>query len=188
MIRRDLQRDVRELVEPAVRDVGYDLVAVEWVGGQRRPILRLSIDKPGGIGADDCTKVTHRVSPLLDEADPVPTAYDLEVSSPGIERPVQRLEDFRRFAGYRLRLRLEEGLPRRRYTGTLVRVTDAEIGVLVDGAEHTIALESVDSAHLLLDLEAYNELASGLPDLPPPGDVVVPNGSNPSPTTAEEST
>ena len=87
----DLCRSIRDLVGPTVERAGFDLVAVEWVGDGRGPVLRLSIDHPSGVSASDCQSVVHEVSPLLDEADPISTRYSLEVSSPGIERPVQRI-------------------------------------------------------------------------------------------------
>lgn len=161
-----LRQKIRDLVEPGVQRLGFDLVAVELVGGARRPVLRLSIDRPGGVGADDCARVSVRISPLFDEADPIEGAYDLEVSSPGIERPVQRLADFRRFAGYRVRIRMEEGLPRRRYTGTILAVDEDDVLLEVDGQEHRLPFGGIDAAHLVLDLDAYKTLAEGLPPIP----------------------
>lgn len=159
------QHSLRALLEPTVERLGFDLVALEWVGG-RRGTLRLSIDKPGGVGADDCALVSRRVGPLLDEADPFPSAYDLEVSSPGIDRPVQRPDDFRRFQGYRIRLRAAEGLPRRRFTGTLHGLDGEDVLVEVDGQTHRVPLDAVEAAHLVLDLDAYQKLAEGLPPIP----------------------
>jgi ribosome maturation factor RimP len=170
---------IRELVGPAIESLGFDLVAVELVSGARRAVLRLSIDKPGGVSAQDCARVTHRVSPLLDEADPIASAYDLEVSSPGIERPVQRLEDFRRLVGFRVRVRLEEGHPRRRYTGVIVRVEGDTVHVEADGVVHPLSFDAIDAAHLVLDIDEYTKLAAGLPPLPegvevqPPADEAV---------------
>jgi ribosome maturation factor RimP len=171
-----LRDTIRELLGPTIERLGFDLVAIELLGGGRRPTLRLSIDKPGGVDASDCARVTHRVSPLLDEADPIPSAYDLEVSSPGIERPVQGLADFARFAGLRVRLRLEEGLPRRRYTGRIVGVDGDTVEVEVDGVVHPIAFGSIDAAHLVLDLDEYRKLAEGPA---PAGETVVPSDREP---------
>ena len=109
-----LESQVREIIEPTVRRLGYDLVAVEVIGARGNPILRVSIDKPGGISADDCALVSERVSPELDADDPFTTSYQLEVSSPGIDRPVQRMADFARFVGFRVRLRCSAGAVRRR--------------------------------------------------------------------------
>ena len=160
---------IRELIEPTIHRLGFDLVCVEWSTGRRRPVLRLSIDKPGGVGADDCAAVSHRVSPVLDAEDPIESGYDLEVSSPGIDRPVQRLDDFRRFVGYTVRLRMEEGLPRRRYTGEIVAVIDGVVHLKVDGEVHELMFDSIDAANLVLDIDTYMKLADGLPPIPEQG-------------------
>lgn len=159
MTSRDLRDRIRDLVEPTVQRLGFDVVAVEWVVGQGRPTLRLSIEGPQGVGADDCALVSVRLGPVLDETDPVGGPYRLEVSSPGIERPVQRLADFARFVGYRVRIRMEEGLPRRRYTGIIAGVEDDQVRLEVDGAVHALPFESIDVAHLDLDLEQFMALA-----------------------------
>lgn len=138
--------------------MGYDLVAVEWLPSGRS-VLRLSIDAPQGVGIDDIVRVSHRVSLLLDEADPIPSAYSLEVSSPGIDRPVERAVDFARFTGKRVKIVLEEGLPRRRYTGAIAGVDGDDVRVEVDGVEHLLSIAQIERAHLVLTLEEYAELA-----------------------------
>jgi ribosome maturation factor RimP len=155
----ELRQTIRDLVEPSLSRAGFDLVAVEWLGSRRGPTLRLSVEKPGGVTADDCAKVTARISPLLDEADPIPGRYVLEVSSPGIERPVQRREDFARFEGYGIKIRLVEGPPRRRYQGVLGPVNGDDVTITVDGAEHVLSLDTIERAHLVLTLEEYQQLA-----------------------------
>lgn len=180
-----LQHRVRSLIEPSLERLGYELVAVEWVAG-RRGTLRLSIDKVGGVGADDCARVSFRVSPLLDEADPIASAYDLEVSSPGIDRPVQRLVDFERFVGFRIRVRAEEGLPRRRWTGTLKGVQGSTVVVEVDGTDHLIEFSTIEAAHLVLDLEAYQKLAEGPPPIPVAEALAPHAGGNTAPAEQEE--
>lgn len=152
-----LELRVRNLAEPVVERLGFDLVAVEWNGR----VLRLSIDAPGGVDADDCGTVSEQVSPMLDAEDPVPARYTLEVSSPGIDRPVQRRQDFERFRGFRCKLQLCEGPPRRRYTGVLGPVEGDELVILVDGKEHRVPLELIERAHLALTLEEYATLAEG---------------------------
>ena len=82
---------LRDLVEPTVVQLGFDLVAVEILGGAGGRTVRLSIDGPEGVGADDCARVSRHLAPVLDEADPIDGSYRLEVSSPGMDRPVQRL-------------------------------------------------------------------------------------------------
>ena len=153
-----LQNHVRSLVEATVVRLGFELVAVEWTGGQRGPVLRLSVDRAGGVSAQNCAEVLHAVSPLLDEDDPIVSSYNLEVSSPGIERPVQRAADFERFVGYTLSLRLVEGHPRRRYKGTLSAWDDGEITITVDGAPHVVRIDTVEKANLVLTLDEYQNL------------------------------
>ncbi len=152
---------IRDLAESTVQRLGFDLVAVEWLTDPRGPILRISIDSPEGIGADACARVSRHVSQLLDEADPIEVSYRLEVSSPGIDRPVQRLQDFERFKGYRARVRLVEGHPRRRMTGVLAGVEGSVVRILVDGQELSFDSSAVEKAHLVLSLEEYQQLATG---------------------------
>lgn len=158
-----LQSKIRALVEPTVERHGFGLVAVEWVGGREGRILRLSIDAPGGVNAEDCARISDQLSPLLDADDPIDAPYHLEVSSPGIERPVQRRSDFERFRGYRVKIRLLEGPPRRRYVGTIGPLDGDEVLVHVDGEDHRIPLDLIERAHLVLDLDEYMKLAEGAP-------------------------
>lgn len=161
MENRVLEEQIREIIEPTVMRLGFDLVAVEVLGGQGKPTVRISIDHPGGIGGDECALVSERISPELDAADPIDGAWYLEVSSPGIERPVQRLSDFQRFVGFRVRLRNGAGAPRRRCTGTIQSATGEPpvVTVVVDGQEVAIPFDTIDRAHLVLTLEEYQKLA-----------------------------
>ena len=161
-----LRATVRELVEPTASRMGVDLVAVEFAAGGAGQVLRLSIDRPlaeGGVTAQLCAQVSRAVEPLLDASDPVSGAYTLEVSSPGLERPVQRISDFERFAGFRIRVRLEAGPPRRRYTGELVGIRGDDVVVLVDGEEHAFHVDTIERAHLDLTVEEYERLGQGIP-------------------------
>lgn len=159
MSARSLELQIRALVEPTVSRLGFELVAVEWSGGRQGRILRLSIDAPAGVTADHCALVSENVSPLLDAEDPIAASYHLEVSSPGIDRPVQRREDFVRFGGYRVRIQLSEGPPRRRYLGVIGPLDGDELLLTVDGAEHRIPLDLVERAHLVLTLDEYRALS-----------------------------
>lgn len=162
--RRAVQQRVRELLEPGVTAAGYDLVAVEMTGDQGGPILRLTIDRVGGVDVGDCARVTRAVSPELDVADPVPGAYRLEVSSPGIERPVERITDYRRFVGYGFKLRMTPGTGRKRFTGRLLAMEGDLLTLLVDGVEHKIPLADIERAHLDLTTEEFLRLGEqGLP-------------------------
>lgn len=176
---RALRDQIRTLIEPVIVHLGFDLVAVEWVAG-RRATLRVSVDGPEGVGADDCARISHRISPLLDAEDPIPGAYDLEVSTPGMQRPLQRASDFLRFTGFRARIRLDEGFPRRRYTGALRGVSEGFVSVEVDGTVHALPLDGIEAAHLDLDLDTFMSLADGLPPVPGEGEPAAPDGPTPA--------
>ena len=156
-----LQDEIRALAEPTLTRLGLDLVAVEVTADQIGPVVRLSLERPGGVTIADCTSASHHLSPILDATDPVEGAYRLEVSSPGIDRPVQRLSDFERFVGCRIKLRLFEGFSRRRYSGDIAGVEGKEITLLVDGQEHTVHFDDVERTKLVLDLEQFQALKQG---------------------------
>ncbi len=164
MDNRVIESQVREILAPTVERLGFDLVAVEWIAG-RPATLRVSIDRPpgvrGGISADDCGEVSHRLSPVLDETDPIEAAYHLEVSSPGIERPLQRPEDFVRFVGYRARVRCSAGAPRRKATGVIQGFggEPRTLTLVVDGAEVALPLDLIERAHLVLTIAEFQQLA-----------------------------
>ncbi len=97
--------EVLSELEPRLRNLGYDLVDIEWAGSDRRPILRIRIDhaedpEERGVTVDDCVAASKGLEPWLDELEAVPEGYTLEVSSPGVERPLTRSRDFERFAGH----------------------------------------------------------------------------------------
>ncbi len=150
-----LQDRVRGVVEATVGHIGFDLVGVEWLAGRT---LRLSIDKPGGVSIADCATVSEHVSPVLDATDPVEGRYRLEVSSPGMDRLVQRDADFHRFTGKRVRVRVSDG-PRKRATGTLLGLVGDDVVVSVDGETLRFPRAGVATVHLALTLDEYLQLA-----------------------------
>ncbi|HUK57403.1 MAG TPA: ribosome maturation factor RimP [Nitrospiria bacterium] len=97
---------IRELVGPILSSMGLELVDLELSGQGRRGHLRIFIDKDGGVNVDDCEQASRYVGHALDAVDPIPNAYLLEVSSPGLDRPLRKAEDYRRFAGKLARLKL----------------------------------------------------------------------------------
>jgi ribosome maturation factor RimP len=98
-MRQQLVQQITDMVEPIVAGDGFELVHVEMVGQSRNTTLRFYIDKPGGVTIDDCARVSHQVSVLLDVEDLIPTRYTLEVCSPGLERSLYKPADYERFAG-----------------------------------------------------------------------------------------
>ncbi len=158
-------RQLRDLVEPVVVRLGYELVAVELHGGTHGPVLRLSVDKEGGIGIEDCTKVSRQVSPALDVADPIFGSYDLEVSTPGIERPVQRAQDYARFAGCEIRLKPFGVEAKKRTKGTLLGIADGVVSVQTGAEVRTFPVDAIERANLALTIDQFRRLGQGLPPL-----------------------
>jgi ribosome maturation factor RimP len=141
---------VEKLIEPAVESLGYELVGVEYIQGGSDPILRIYIDAEQGIMIEDCERVSHQVSGVLDVEDPIRSAYLLEVSSPGFDRPLFKARDFERFAGARAKIVMK--LPvdgRRNFTGELQGVEDGNILIEVDGEVYALPLAKVAKARLI---------------------------------------
>lgn len=150
-----MQDRLEQLIAPLVRELGYELVLLEYAAGSgHRAVLRLYIDHEHGVGLDDCETVSREVSALLDVEDPVPGEYVLEVSSPGLDRPLVRPEHFARFVGEQVRLRLHEPrLGRRRYTGLLVEAAGDRIRLHVDGQTEEFGLDEIERANLVPDFD-----------------------------------
>lgn len=177
--RKQLLPRIRAMAEPVTSRMGMDLVAVELTNEQGQEIIRIFIDKPGGVTVGDCSRVSHALSPSLDVDDPMPeVAYRLEVSSPGIDRPVQRRDDFLRFIGFRARVRLDSSAGRKRFSGVLRGLHGDDLLLEVEGSPEAQRhpLERVDRVRLILDPDEYARLGrEGVPLLPgespslPPG-------------------
>ena len=148
-----MQERIRSLLEPVLEAMGYELVHVQLVGSGRNTTLRVYIDTPDGITLADCETVSRQVSGVLDVEDPVPGGYQLEVSSPGLDRPLVKAAHFQQFLGHRIRVRLRESVVgRRNYTGDLLSYETGSITVAVDGERHELALDDIDSARVVPDI------------------------------------
>ncbi len=142
--------ELQALLEPAIERLGYELIDLEVRLGGKSGVVRIFIDSPDGIGLDDCEKVSLAVSALLDVEDPLPGQYNLEVSSPGLDRKLTKVEHFHRFKGETVKVSMRfpiEG--RRRFRGTLVSTNDENIVVEVDGEPHTLPMATIDTARLV---------------------------------------
>ncbi len=143
-----LTRLARQVVEP----MGYELVGVEYFQRGGGATLRVYIDHERGITLEDCTAVSHQMSGVLDVEDPLPGHYDLEVSSPGLDRPLVFAEHFERFRGSRVKVRLAEKIEgRRNLEGVLAGFEAQTIRLDADGRIWEIPLAAVDSARLVPD-------------------------------------
>jgi ribosome maturation factor RimP len=152
----------RGVLGPILARDGYELVDVEWVRGGGRWTLRVFIDRPGGVNVDDCQLVSRTIDPILDVEDFIEPAYDLEVSSPGLDRPLRTREHFERWKGQRVEVKAYGPVvgtaggspPRKSWTGTLEGFADGAVLVRVDGVLHRVPHDRIAKAHLEVDVEA----------------------------------
>ncbi len=158
---------VRQIAEPLAASMALEVVEVEYLR-EGRWVLRLFIDKAGGVKLDDCSAFSHALAPALDVEDVGDAGYSLEVSSPGLDRPLRKPEDFRRFAGKRAKVRTYGPLqaaaelsPRKSFSGTLLGCTegadpkDVKVELDVDGKRCAIPLADVAKAHLIFDFSEH---------------------------------
>jgi ribosome maturation factor RimP len=145
---------VARLIGPEVEALGYELVRVAMIGGTSDPTLQVMAERPDTrqLGLSDCERISRRLSEVLDLADPIDGAYRLEVSSPGIDRPLTRLKDYRDWAGHEARIGLAEPKgARKQYSGTLDGLHGETVKLLgKDGQTYEIAFADIGSAKLLL--------------------------------------
>ena len=120
---------ITELVEPSLRQLGVELYDAQWDARGRTPVLRLLIDKPAGVDLDDCARVSTAVSAVLDAYDPIAAHYELEVSSPGAERPLRSQDDWVRALGRRVNVRFRHGEGEVILEGRLLAIEDGDVEV-----------------------------------------------------------
>ena len=139
-----------DLLEPVVTGMGYELVEIEYNPGSWHGLLRLYIDHEDGIVLDDCTEVSHQVSALLDVEDPIHGRYSLEVSSPGMDRPLRGIKDYERFTGEIVKIKTGMAIDgRRNFKGRLCGVEGDEINIECDGQQFYLPLASIEKARLV---------------------------------------
>lgn len=145
------------VVEPVVTGLGYELVGMEHVKQGRFSVLRVYADKPDGINLDECAQISHQLSTVFDVEETITGSYNLEVSSPGVDRPIFRAEDLPTYLNEQLNVRLNMPIEgRRKYKGELLRVENDFIVLLVDKKEIEIPLDSIDKANLIANINFKN--------------------------------
>ena len=140
------------LINPSINDLGYELVGVEYVASGKHSILRLYIDSEEGIGVDDCEVVSRQVSAIMDVEDPISGQYNLEVSSPGIERPLFSIDHYKRFLGHDVRLRTFRPIDgRRNFTGASGSVSEKSnsLELVTELGPVTLDLDLIEKANLV---------------------------------------
>lgn len=144
------EQQLHDLIAPAVTALGYEMWGLEYLTHGGETVLRVFIDSENGINVDDCAAVSHQASAVLDVEDPISGEYNLEVSSPGMDRPLFTLDQFQRYSGEQVKIRLRapfEG--RRNFSGRLVGVEADEVVVAVDEHEYLLPIELIDKANVV---------------------------------------
>jgi ribosome maturation factor RimP len=141
---------LQALLAPVIEALGYECWGLEFLSQGRHSLLRIYIDHANGILVEDCEKVSRQVSGVLDVEDPISNEYTLEVSSPGMDRPLFTLEQFAKHAGELVKIKLRspyEG--RRNYQGSLRGVEEQDVVVLVDDHEYLLPIDLIDKANIV---------------------------------------
>jgi len=143
---------LQALIAPTVTALGYELVGCVYMPQGRHGLLRIYIDSENGIKLEDCEKVSRQISGVLDVEDPIAGTYNLEVSSPGLDRPLFTLQHYQRFIGKTANLKLHTPIEKRRHLkGKLQAVVADKIVIKVDEMEFTVPLANIAKANLLVD-------------------------------------
>jgi ribosome maturation factor RimP len=147
---RTAPANVQNLIEPVISALGYELVGVEYLSQGRRSLLRIYIDHSDGINVHDCERVSHQVSGVLDVEDVIRGQYTLEVSSPGLDRPLFTKEQFERYIGSEVNIRLsiaQQG--RKKFKGILRGIDDTNVFLNVDEEEISLPFNAIEKANLV---------------------------------------
>ncbi len=138
------------LFKPVVESLGFELWGVDYRLHGKRGLMQVYIEKASGIDVDDCAKVSHQISGLLDVEDPIQEEYLLEVSSPGMDRPLFTEEQFQQYVGHIVKVKLRRSFEgRRNFKGVLKLVTDGNIALVVDNYEYDLPIEGIERANVV---------------------------------------
>lgn len=143
---------LHDLVAPIVSSLGCDLWGVDYLSHGKQTLVRIYIDKADGIDVDDCARISRQLSSVLDVEDPIMGEYTLEVSSPGMDRPLFTLEQFGLYVGEQLKIRLRapyEG--RKNFSGVMTGIEEEDIVIAVDDHEYLLPFDLIDKANLVPD-------------------------------------
>lgn len=139
-----------QLLSPSLKAMGYELWGCEFLTSARPALLRIYIDKPGGIGIEDCQEASRAISALLDVEDPIEQHYALEVSSPGIPRPLFYLWQYQSYVGRPVQIKTFKSIAgSRKFSGTLVSVTAQALILEMNGEEQELLFSNVSKGHLI---------------------------------------
>lgn len=147
---KDIDPALRKRIDSLITSMGYEFVGIEWRQQDRHVVLRIYIDKPAGVTLDDCTKVSRQVGAMLDVDGSIQGRYVLELSSPGIDRPLFEIGQYRKQIGQRIKLNLRVAIQdRRNWVGVLLRVEEDQIDLLVEGVEIKIPFYNIEKGNVI---------------------------------------
>jgi ribosome maturation factor RimP len=153
-MRRD-QSHLWELFEPVVNGMGFELIEIEHFPNPKHGVLRLYIDKEGGVNIDDCSDVSRQISALIDVEDPIRGQFNLEISSPGMDRPLRRLKDFQRFTGSLVKLKTAMPLDgQRNFKGRLLEANEDVLVIETDTEEISLPMNAIEKARIVPEYQA----------------------------------
>ena len=145
---------LQDMLTPVVEALGYECWGIEFISQGRHSVLRVYIDHEDGILIDDCEKVSRQLSAVMDVEDPISSEYTLEVSSPGVDRQLFTLEQFARYVGEQVKIKLRSPIEERRnYQGLLRSVEDQDVVVQVDEYEYLLPIDLIEKANILPPFE-----------------------------------
>lgn len=158
----NLVEQITALIEPAITSMGYVLVQVKFMDSNKGKTLQIMAERADGtMGIDDCTAINNQVSAILDVEDVIPNAYRLEISSPGIDRPLVKLEDYAKFAGHSAKIETQMPVSgRKRFTGEILPLVDNMVQLLVDNKPVAIPFLDIAGAKLVLTEKLIKEAGS----------------------------
>jgi len=147
------EQKLTDMLRPAVEETGKKLLGVEYISAGNNSVLRLFVDHENGINVDDCAEVSRQVGAILDVEDPISSEYSLEVSSPGVDRPLFELSHFQQVIGEIVNVKLSVPLNgRRKFKGILAAIENDTLIVEVDGIDYELVINNVDKANLVAQL------------------------------------
>ena len=153
---------IARLIEPAVKDMGFELVRVAMIGGKSDPTLQVMAERPDTrqLHIDDCADLSRKLSDVLDEADPIEEAYRLEVSSPGIDRPLTRRADYADWAGHEARIKFETPVDGAKQVSGIIEGIDGDtVTIATTVGNRTVQFDNIASAKLVLTDKLINATA-----------------------------
>ncbi len=145
-----LEQRLTEMLESPIESLGFELWGIEFVRAGKHSTLRVFIDHANGITVENCAEVSHQVSSILDVEDPISTEYNLEVSSPGMDRLLFKPSQYEKYLGEQVNLTLRMAVNnRRKYKGVITRIEGEMLTLVVDGNEETVAFANIQQANLV---------------------------------------